>query len=77
MTQTIDATYDGQVFRPNQPIDLEANTQVKILIDKEITSKKEKLSFLQISESMSFDGPRDLSANIDKYLYENLDKENE
>jgi predicted DNA-binding antitoxin AbrB/MazE fold protein len=77
MPQIIDATYDGHVFRPNQPINLDANTHVKIIIDEKITTQKEKFSFLKIAESMSFEGPADLSANIDKYLYENSDKLNE
>lgn len=33
MTQTLDATYEGQVLRPDQPVELAPNTRVRIAIE--------------------------------------------
>jgi len=32
MTKTIDATFDGKVFRPERPVGLKPNTRVKIML---------------------------------------------
>ena len=33
MTTTLEATFDGKVLRPDQPLDLEPNTRVKVTIE--------------------------------------------
>lgn len=33
MEKTIDATFDGEVFRPDKPVDLEPNTNVNFHVD--------------------------------------------
>ena len=33
MNQTLEAIFDGQVFRPDQPIELEPDTRVRITIE--------------------------------------------
>lgn len=33
MITTLTATYDGEVLRPDQPIELEPNTRVRITIE--------------------------------------------
>jgi hypothetical protein len=73
---TIDATFDGEVFRPSQPVELEPNTKVKLTIEQPMPKLGEPYSFLKFCASLKLDGPPDWSANIDKYLYGNLnDKE--
>lgn len=79
MTTTIDATFDGEVFRPTQPVALEPNTPVKLTVEtavpaktaEEVSAEKGKpYSFFEVARSLKItDGPPDWSANIDKYLY--------
>jgi len=35
MSRTIDATFDGSVFHPAQPVDLKPNTRVRIIVEDE------------------------------------------
>jgi predicted DNA-binding antitoxin AbrB/MazE fold protein len=66
MVLTIDAVYDGQVFRPVQPISLPANVRVQMAVTAE---DKPVLSFLDVAESLALDGPPDWSVHLDEYLY--------
>jgi hypothetical protein len=79
MTTTIEATFDGQVFRPTQPVLLEPNTPVKLIVETatpeqtadEVSAKQgTPYSFFDVARSIRItDGPPDWSANVDKYLY--------
>lgn len=81
MDKILDATYDEEVFRADEPIKLASNTKVKIIIEDEETPKKLKLvempkkgkgepyAFLKYLESLNLDGPSDFSRNLDEYLY--------
>lgn len=69
MSQTLDATFDGNVFRPDQPIELEPNTRVRITIESTPSPEKESESFLRVARSLNIDGPRDWSTRLDDYLY--------
>ena len=69
MSQTLEAVFDGSVFRPDQPIELEPNTRVRITIEPATTSEKEPQSFLQVARSLNLEGPRDWSSRLDEYLY--------
>lgn len=69
MTRKIEATFDGKVFRPQQPIGLRPNTRVKITIEIDTATKDKKVSFLQTARALKLDGPTDWSVNIDEYLY--------
>jgi len=77
MSTVIEATFDGQVFRPTQPVPLEPNTSVKLTveaalppIEAEGVKKGKPYSFFDIARSIRIEeGPPDWSANIDKYLY--------
>ena len=69
MSQTLDATFDGTVFRPDQPIELEPNTRVRITIEPASTSEERSESFLRVARSLNLDGPRDWSSRLDDYLY--------
>ncbi len=79
MEKILDATYDGEVFRPDEPIDLASNTKVKViieevpkkleLVEKPKKGKGEPYAFLKYLESVSIDAPPDYAANIDEYLY--------
>ena len=69
MTDTIEATYDGQVFRPERPVRLKANTRVTLTIETESTTEEKPASFLETAKSLKLQGPSDWSENIDGYLY--------
>ncbi len=77
MSQTLEATFDGQVFRPVQTVDLQPDTQVELVVTvKTVTDEKSK-SFLRTARSLKLQGPKDWSSRIDDYLYggANLDDE--
>ena len=81
MDKILDATYDGEVFRPDEPVNLASNTRVKIIVEDEKEPKRLKLiempkkgkgepyAFLKYLESLNLDGPSDFSRNLDEYLY--------
>jgi predicted DNA-binding antitoxin AbrB/MazE fold protein len=69
MNQTLEATFDGQVFRPDQPIELEPNTRVRITIEAAKPSDQRAESFLRVARSLTLEGPRDWSSRLDEYLY--------
>ncbi|MCY7346133.1 MAG: DUF104 domain-containing protein [Pyrinomonadaceae bacterium] len=81
MEKILDATFDGEVFRSDEPVDLASNTKVKIIIEDEEEPKKLKLvempkkgkgepyAFLKYLESVTIDAPPDFASNLDEYLY--------
>ncbi len=68
MEKTVDATFDGEVFRFAIPINLPPNTKVKVLFD-ESDSPEEPYHFLRMARSLKLRGPSDFSENLDQYLY--------
>jgi predicted DNA-binding antitoxin AbrB/MazE fold protein len=40
MTQTLGATFDGVVFRPDQPVKIKPNTHVQIVVKTDDTANK-------------------------------------
>jgi hypothetical protein len=69
MVKTIEALFDGTVFRPTAPIALAPNTRVRITIETMPHPEGETTSFLRMARTLNLDGPPDWSANIDEYLY--------
>lgn len=69
MVKTVEAVYDGKVFQPDQPIDLEPNTRVRIIVETILSEGEEKVSFLRTARSLKLEGPPDWAANLDDYLY--------
>ena len=69
MTNIIEATYDGKVFRPDKPVRLQPNTHVTITIEVDKSPDQPKQnSFLQTARSLKLNGPSDWAENIDHYL---------
>jgi hypothetical protein len=66
MATTIEATFDGQVFRPSGPISLPPNTVVRITIE---SLPDVPPSFLKTARSLSLEGPTDWARKLDSYLY--------
>ncbi|MBI3740351.1 MAG: antitoxin family protein [Chloroflexi bacterium] len=71
MIKSIEAVFDGNVLRPDQPLGLEPNTRVRITVEttEPIVGKTE--SFLQIAKSLNIQGPSDWAERIEDYLYGN------
>lgn len=78
MTKTLEAVFDGTVLRPDEPLDLEANTRVRITVETvSPETGSAPRSFLQTARSLQLDGPADWSANLDHYLYGETNKHDE
>jgi len=75
MTTTLDAIYDGEVLRLDEPIELKPNTRVRITIETPKPIKK-KRSFLQTARSLNLQGPSDWSARFEDYLYKRENEHN-
>jgi hypothetical protein len=71
MATIIEATFDGQVFRPEGPVPLPPNTIVRITFEP-IPDKP--TSFIQTARSLNLEGPSDWASNLDSYLYKQGDE---
>ena len=69
MTTTIEATFDGSVFRPVGPVSLAPNTPVRLTIQSLPSAPHKPPSFLRIARSLKLEGPPDWASQLDKYLY--------
>lgn len=69
MVKTIEAVFDGEVLRPQDPLALEPNTRVRITIETMEPSTGKPTSFLDTARSLNLEGPPDWAMNIDDYLY--------
>jgi hypothetical protein len=69
MTQTIEAVYDGLVFRPDEPLQLEANTRIRLVVEEMPKNSSKPYGFLDAMLAANLEGPPDFSTNIDHYLY--------
>lgn len=72
MANVIEATFDGKVFCPDEPLELEPNTRVRIVIEAVLPNGQEPPSVLDVALSLNLDGPPDWATNIDRYLYGDL-----
>ncbi len=68
MVKTVEALFDGTVFRPTEPIALAPNTRVRMTIETVAPAEGATASFLRTARALNLDGPPDWSANIDAYL---------
>lgn len=75
MVKTIEAVFDGEVLRPENPLALEPNTRVRITIETVESSTPKTKSFLDTARSLNLDGPPDWAMNIDAYLYDGEDQD--
>jgi hypothetical protein len=69
MTTTMEATFDGEMLRLDEPLELKPNTRVRITIEKADQNGKKARSFLKTARSLRLQGPTDWSARIEDYLY--------
>ena len=68
MNQTLEATFDGKVFRPTQTVELEPDTKVEIIVTIKSVPEEKTKSFLRTARSLKLQGPKDFSTRIDDYL---------
>ena len=73
MTQTVDATFDGVVLRPETALALEPNTRVRLTVEV-LPADSAPPSFLRTARGLGLSGPPDWSANLDGYLYGDGDR---
>jgi predicted DNA-binding antitoxin AbrB/MazE fold protein len=69
MSKTLEAVFDGEVLRPDEPIELEPNTRVRLTIESVNAPERQPKSFLQTARSLNLQGPSDWSERLDEYLY--------
>lgn len=77
MTKTLNAIYDGKVFKPEKQLDLKPNIRVRITIDTSEKKIVKKGSFLQTARSLKLKGPSDWSGRLEDYLYGETGQTNE
>ena len=63
MTVVLEATFDGEVFRPLTAVDLPVNTRVQVIIKKPTPT-----SFLDVAEGLKLQGSSDWSVRVDDGL---------
>jgi predicted DNA-binding antitoxin AbrB/MazE fold protein len=68
MGKTIQAVYDGAVFHPAEPPELQPDTHVWVTI-KVAEPSGEGQSSLRTARSLALEGPPDWAANLDTSLY--------
>ena len=68
MSKTLQAVYDGEVLRPDEPLGLAPDTRVRITIEL-MDEQRQPLSFLDTALGLNLDGPPDWSERFDDYLY--------
>lgn len=83
MEKVVTGTFDGEVCRPDEPIDLPRDSKVQIVFDEKPKKRRKKIKFvympkkpggepygfLKYLRSLKLDGPSDFSTNLDDYLY--------
>ena len=69
MSQTVEATFDGQVFRPIETVELQPDTRVQLVVTVKIMPEEKPKSFLRTARSLKLKGPKDFSSRLDEYLY--------
>jgi predicted DNA-binding antitoxin AbrB/MazE fold protein len=69
MSQTLEATFDGQVFRPVEKVELQPDTRVELIVTVKTAHEEKSSSFLRTARSLKLKGPKDFSSRIDDYLY--------
>lgn len=68
-TSTIEATYDGQVIRPDAPLPLKPNTRIRITVTPLRKVRRKAGAFLETARRLKLNAPPDLAENLDEYLY--------
>jgi hypothetical protein len=68
MTKSIEAIFDGETLRPDEPLEIPPNTRVRVTIES-LPAAGEAGSFLRTARALKLTGPPDWSTNLETYLY--------
>ena len=68
-SKAVIAVFDGEVLRPEKPLDLPPNSRVRLTLEPGEARSGEWGSSLELARSLKLEGPPDLSENLDDYLY--------
>ncbi|MBI4737072.1 MAG: hypothetical protein HY766_13625 [candidate division NC10 bacterium] len=74
MTKTIYLTFDGKVFRPEEPVELEPDTRVRAIIETAERVRGGRGAFLETARSLNLDGPPDWSSRLEEYQERRSDR---
>ncbi len=69
MAIMVKARFDGHAFLPDEPVDFAPDTQVNLTVEPMAVEQKGAGSFFEKVKRIRVEGPRDWSANLDRYLY--------
>lgn len=69
MTRLVQARFDGEVVRLEEPVDLAPDAAVWVVIDEPDVPAGAPYSFFKAALEMDVQGPPDWSERIDDYLY--------
>lgn len=69
MSQILEATFDGAVFRPAEIVRLQPNTRVQLVVTVKDVTEEQPASFLRTARALQLEGPPDWSERLDDYLY--------
>ena len=53
MSQTFEATFDGEVFRPTEAVDLKPDTRVQLIVTVKPPAEEKSQSFLRVARSFA------------------------
>ena len=53
MTKTLEATFDGAVFRPDELVELQPDTRIQIIVSVKPAPEHEPKSFLRVARSFA------------------------
>jgi hypothetical protein len=69
--QELEAVFDGTDLQLDVPLNLEAGTRVRIIVESIVSNEEAKLpkTFLRTAQSLQLQGEPDWSEKIDQYLY--------
>lgn len=69
MIKTLNVIFDGKVFMPEEPVDLEPNTNYVVTIEYKKNLDKKDLWDVLDNLTGTVEGPEDWSKEHDHYLY--------
>jgi hypothetical protein len=71
MGKTVTAVFDGQVLRPDTPVDLKPNVRYRVTIDHEVQVGGDGNAWDTLEGLIgTIQGPEDWAAELDHYLYD-------
>jgi hypothetical protein len=67
VTKTLEATFDGKVLRPDEPLELAPDTRVRITIETTDEPVEQPVSFLDTARTLNLEGPADWSERLSSH----------